>query len=48
MIVTPNGVRLNGFVKTNGQISNGHVIFNQHDASDTSEVTVNILNVGKM
>ncbi|KAK7095958.1 hypothetical protein V1264_005309 [Littorina saxatilis] len=37
MIVTPNGVRMNGFVKTNGHLGNGHVSPAQLDLSTTSE-----------
>ncbi|PVD36302.1 hypothetical protein C0Q70_03280 [Pomacea canaliculata] len=37
MIVTPSGVRINGFVKTNGQLPNGHLPHGHLDLSGTSE-----------
>ena len=39
MIVTPNGVRMNGLVKTNGHLPNGHVTPARLDLSATSEVS---------
>ena len=39
MIVTPNGVRMNGLVKTNGHLPNGHVTPAHLDLSATSEVS---------
>ena len=38
MIVTPNGVRMNGLVKINGHVPNGHIPATSLDLSGTSEV----------
>lgn len=43
MIVTPSGVRINGFVKTNGQLPNGHLPHGHLDLSGTSEVDLFVL-----